>query len=70
MYLNPPSSYYQQTSRSLVFASFPDLAIPPNCIRQANLASFGKSPKQPKFQNTLHSKYVWVVFGYKSPLKV
>ena len=29
MYLNPPSSCYQQTSRSLVFTSFPDLVICP-----------------------------------------
>ena len=27
----------------------------PNCIRQASLVSFGKSPKLPKLQNTLYT---------------
>ena len=29
MYLSPPSSCYERNSRSLVFTSFPDLAIQP-----------------------------------------
>ena len=55
MYLSPPNSYYQRTSRSHVFSNFPDLAISPDCICQASLASFGKSPKLHKFQNTRYT---------------
>ena len=55
MYFNPPSSCYQRTSRSLVFPSYPDPAILPDCIHQASLASFGKSQMLPKLQNTLYT---------------
>ena len=54
MYLTPPSSCYQRTSKSLIFTSFPDLAIPPDCIRQASLVSFGKLQMLHKLQNTLY----------------
>ena len=55
MYLSPPNSYYQRTSRSHVLSNFPDLTISPDCIYQASLASFGKSPKLPKLQNTFYT---------------
>ena len=55
MYLSPPSSCYQWTSWSLVFTSFLDPAIPPNCIRQASPPSFGKSLNLSKLQNTLYT---------------
>ena len=55
LYLSPPSSCYQRTFQSFVFTSFPDPVIPPDCIRQASLASFGKSQMLPKLQNTLYT---------------
>ena len=55
MYLSLPSSCYQRTFQSLVFTSFLDPVIPLNCIRQASLASFGKSQMLPKLQNTLYT---------------
>ena len=42
-------------TQSLVFTNFLDPAILPDCIRQASPASFGKSPKLPKLQNTLYT---------------
>ena len=67
MYLSPPSSSYQQTSRNLVFTSYSDLAILPDCIRQASPTFFGKSQMLPKLQNTF---YTLNRYEYKSPLKV
>ena len=55
MYLSLPSSNYQRISRSLVFTSYPDPTITPNCIRQASPASFGKSQMLSKFQNILYT---------------
>ena len=55
MYLSPPSSCYQRISRSLVFTSYPNPTITPDCIRQASPASFGKSQMLSKFQNTLYT---------------
>ena len=55
--------------RTFVISSLPDFAIALS-INQASLASFGNSPNLPKLQNTLHTEKMWVVFGYKSPLKV
>ena len=40
---------------SLVFTSFLDPAISPDCIRQALLTSFGKPPNLLKLQNTLYT---------------
>ena len=65
MYLNPPSSRYQWTSRSLIFTSYLDPAIPPNYIRQASLTSFGKSQMLSKLQNTL---YTWNRCAVKTSL--
>ena len=71
MYLRAPSSYYQRTSRSYVFSSFPDPTIPPDCIHQASPASFGKSPKLLKLQNTLYTlNRCGLCLSTKSPLKV
>ena len=55
MYLNPPSSSYQWTSRSHVFSSFSNLAICPIASTKPYPASFGKSPKLSKLQNTLYT---------------
>ena len=57
MHLSPPSSYSNKAFRNHVLSSFPDLAIRliSDCIRQALLAFFGKSPKLPKLQNTLYT---------------
>ena len=55
MYFNPPISCYQRTSQSLVFPSYPDPTILPDCICQASLASFGKSQILHKFQNILYT---------------
>ena len=46
---------HKWTSRSHVFSSFPDPAIPLDCIRQALPTSFGKSLKLPKLQNTFYT---------------
>ena len=54
-YLRLPSSNYQWTSQSLVFTSYPDPAIRPDCIYQASSASFGNFPKLLKLQNTLYT---------------
>ena len=55
MYLSPPNSCYQRTSQSYIFSNFLDPAIFPNCIHQASPASFSKSLKLPKIQNTLYT---------------
>ena len=55
MYLSPPNSCYQWTSRSLVFTNFPNPAILPDCICQTSPTSFRKFPKLTKLQNTLHT---------------
>ena len=55
MYLSPPNSCHQRTSQNLVFTSSPDPVILPDCICQALLASFGKSLKLPKLQNTYYT---------------
>ena len=54
-FLSSPSSNYQWTSRNLIFTSFLDPTILPGCICQVLTASFGKSPKLPKLQNTLYT---------------
>jgi len=54
-HLSPPSSSYQQISRNLVFTSFPDPTISPDCIHQTSLAYFGKYPMLRKVQNTLYT---------------
>ena len=40
--LSPPSSSYQQTSPNLVFTSFPDLAIPPDCTAKPHQLDLAK----------------------------
>ena len=66
-----PSKLFAPTRlrRTFVISSLPNSAIA-RSINQASLASFGNSPKLPKLQNTLHTEKMWVVLGYKSPLKV
>ena len=66
MYLSPPNSCYQWTSRNLLFTNFPNPAILPDCICQTSPSSFSKFPKLTKLQNTLHTlNRCEFVFGYK-----
>ena len=55
MYLSPPNSNYQWTSRNFVFTNYPDPAIPLDCICQASPVSFDKFQMLPKFQKTLYT---------------
>ena len=64
MYLSPPSSCYQLVKPNCVFSSFPDLAIQP--VASATKLLLPMLPKLPK--HSQHYEWVWVVFGYKSPL--
>ena len=52
MYLSPPSSCYQWTSRNLVFTSFPDPAISPDCISHL-MASSNASQRHQNFSQHL-----------------
>ena len=67
MYLSPPSSYSNKASRNRVLSSFPD----PATSSMLHLPSLGSSNAFQQLQkHSLHSKKVWIVFGYKSPLKI
>ena len=57
MYLSLPSSYSNKASWNRVLSSFPDSAM--HSIASAK-----------PHRLLLHSEKMWVVFGYKSPLKV
>ena len=63
MYLSPPSSCYQWTSRSLVFTNFPDPAIPPDYIHHS-MASSNTSQRLQNFSQ--HSKWVRYMFGLRT----
>ena len=67
MYLSPPSSYSNKASRNRVLSSSPDPATS-SMLHPPTLASFNASQQHQK--DSLHSEKVWIVFGYKSPLKV
>ena len=67
MYISPPNSYSNKASRNRVFSSFPDLAT----SSMLHLPSLGSSNAFQQLQkHSLHSKKVWIVFGYKSPLNI
>ena len=67
LYLSPPSSYSNKASRNRVLSSSPD----PTTSSMLHLPSLASSNASQKLQkHSLHSEKVWIVFGYKSPLKV
>ena len=67
LYLSPPSSYSNKASRNRVLSSFPD----PATSSKLHLPSLASSNASQQFQkHSLHFETVWIVFGYKSPLKV
>ena len=67
LYLSPPSSYSNKASRNRVLSSSSDPATS-FMLHLPFLASSNASQQLQK--HSLHSKYVWIVFGYKSPLKI
>ena len=64
LYLSPPSSYSNKASWNHALSSSPDPATS-SMLHPPTLASSNASQK-----HLLHSKKVWIVFGYKSSLKV
>ena len=67
LYLSPPSSYSNKASWNCVLSSSPNPATS-SMLHPPTLASSNASQQHQK--HLLHSKKVWIVFGYKSPLKV
>ena len=67
LYLSPPSSYSNKTSRNRVLSSSANLTTS-SMLHPPTLASSNTSQQHQK--HSLHSENVWIVFGYKSPLKV
>ena len=67
MYLSPPSSYSNKASRNRVLSSSPDPATS-SMLHPPTLASSNASQQHQK--QSLHFENVWIVFGYKSPLKI
>ena len=67
LYLSPPSSYSNKTSRNCVLSSSPDPATS-SMLHLPSLAFSNASQQLQK--HSLHSEKVWIVFGYKSPFKV
>ena len=67
MYLSPLSSYSNKDSRNCVLSTSPDPATS-SMLHLPSLASFNTSQQLQK--HSLHFENVWIVFGYKSPLKI
>ena len=67
LYLSPPSSYSNKASRNRVLFSSPDPATS-SMLDLPFLASSNASQQLQK--HSLHSEKVWIIFRYKSPLKV
>ena len=67
MYLSPPNSYSNKASWNRVLSSSPDPAIS-SMLHLPSLASANTFQQLQK--HSLHSEKVWIVLGYKSPLKV
>ena len=67
LYLSPPSSYSNKASRNRVLSNSPDL-VTSSMLHLPSLASFNATQQLQK--HSLHSEKVWIVFRYKSPLKV
>ena len=67
MYLNPLISYSNKVSLNRVLSTSPD----PTTSSMLHLPSLASSNASQQLQKlSLRSKKVWIVFGYKSPLKV
>ena len=67
MYLSPPSSYANMASRNCVLFSSPD----PTTNSMLHLPSLASSNASQQLQkHSLYSEKVWIVFGFKSPLKI
>ena len=67
LYLRPPSSYSNKASWNRVLSSSPNPATS-SMLHLPSLASSKASQQDQK--HSLHSEKVWIVFEYKSPLKV
>ena len=67
LYLSLPNSYSNKASRNRVLSSSPD-TVTSSMLHLPSLASSNASQQLQK--HSLHSENVWIVFGYKSPLKV
>ena len=67
LYLSPPSSYSSKASQNRVLSNSPDPATS-SMLHLPSLASSNASQQLQK--HSLRFKNVWIVFGYKSPLKV
>ena len=67
LYLSPPSSYTNKVSWNRVLSSSPDPATS-SMLYLPSLASSNASQQHQK--HSLYSENVWIVFKYKSPLKV
>ena len=70
IYLSPPSSYSNKVSQNCVLSSFSDPAICPIASAKSHRLLLTNPQSVPSPKHFLHSENVWVVFGYKSPLKV
>ena len=67
LYLSPPSSYSNKTFRNRVLSSSSD-PVTSSTLHPPTLASSNASQQYQK--HSQHSEKVWIVFEYKSPLKV
>ena len=67
LYLSPLSSYSNKASRNRVLSS----SLDPTTSSMLHLPSLASSNASQQLQkHSLHFEKVWIVFGYKSPLKV
>ena len=67
LYLSPPSFHSNKASWNRVLSSSPD----PTTSSMLHLPSLASSNASQQLQkHSLHFEKVWIVFGYKSPLKV
>ena len=70
IYLSPSSSYSNKVSRNRVLFSFLDPAIRPIASAKPHRLLLANPQSFPSPKHFVHSENVWVLFGYKSPLKV
>ena len=67
MYLSLPSSYFNKASRKRVLSNSQNPATS-SMLHLPSLTSSNTSQQLQK--HPLHFEKVWIVFGYKSPLKI
>ena len=67
LHLSPPSSYSNKASWNRVLSSSLNPATS-SMLHLPSLASSNASQQLKK--HSLHSENVWILFGYKSPLKI